>query len=304
MKQLVLVCFTLAILLAPESVYGQFTDPRSYDNTPVGTNQVELAYAYAHSNASIDPSLIVSNARFNLNQGSLGFTRYFGITHHLAWVQASVPIASLSAAIVGTQIQESTTGFGDSSYQFAALLKGGPTLSVAQFENYRPRNVLGVSLSVTAPTGSYDADKLLNLGSDRWSFKPEVAIAHPFGPELKWQVEGYANCYFFNDNTSYHGAEILRQQPLPGVEGHLSYSLNDKVWASFDTRYSFRGTTEVGGVEQDNSQRNFILGSEVNVSLNSRNSLVFEFATALVHHNGPTTSGFAVKYNYTWGAGY
>ena len=71
-----------------------------------------------------------------------------------------------------------------------------------------------------------------------------------------------------------------------------------------DTRYSFRATTLVNGVDQKNAQQNFILGSEVNWSLNSRNSLLFEFAKAMVHQNGPALVGFTVKYDYTWGKGY
>jgi len=42
----------------------------------------------------------------------------------------------------------------------------------------------------------------------------------------------------------------------------------------------------------------------MNVSINSRNSLLFEFAKALVHQNGPSLVGFSVKYDYTWGKGY
>ena len=142
------------------------------------------------------------------------------------------------------------------------------------------------------------------LGADRWSFKPEIALSHPFGPQQKWQVDAYANAYFFTDNTSYHGREILRQAPLPGVEGHVSYAPNDKLWLSADTRYSFRGVTSINGVDQGNAQRNFILGGEMNVNFNFRNSLLFEFAKALVHQNGPALVGFAVKYDYTWGRGY
>src|SRR5689334_17716242 len=106
------------------------------------------------------------------------------------------------------------------------------------------------------------------------------------------------------DNTSYRGREILRQQSLPGVEGHISYLFNDALWASVDTRYSFRGTTFLNGVNQGNPQQNFILGSEMNVSLNSQNSLVFEFAKAVVHENGPALTGFSVRYDYTWGKAY
>ena len=77
-----------------------------------------------------------------------------------------------------------------------------------------------------------------------------------------------------------------------------------RLWASLDTRYSFRGSTRVNGVDQNNSQRNFILATEVNISLNARNSLVLEFGKAVVHRNGPSVVAFSVKYDYTWGTAY
>jgi hypothetical protein len=303
-KRLLFLCLALAILRFPGQLYAQFTDPRTYDNAPVGVNQLELAYAYAHSNASIDTSLIVAGAQFNLNQGTVEYTRDFSFLHRLAWAEASVPLAGLAGSVAGTNIHGSTTGAGDSSYELAMLLKGGPALSVAQFASYKPATTVGVSLTITAPTGAYHADKLLNLGSNRWSFKPEIAVSHPFGPKQKWEIDGYADAYFYTDNTSYHGVETLRQQALPGLEGHISYSFTSSLWASLDTRYSSRGDSFVNGVDQNNSQQNFILGSEVNVSLNRQNSLVFDFAKALVHQNGPAYTGFAVKYTHSWGKGF
>jgi len=303
-QRLLFACLTLVVLQVPGQARAQFTEPRTYDNTPVGINQLELSYAYAHADASIDTSLIIAGASFNLNQGTIDYTRYFGLLHRLTWVEASVPLAGLSGSIAGTIVHGSTTGAGDSSYQVAMLLKGGQALSVKQFEQYKPTTTLGVSLTITAPTGSYHPDKILNLGSNRWSFKPEIALSHPFGPEQRWEFDAYANAYFYTDNISYHGRQILGQQPLAGLEGHLSYSFSDSLWASVDTRYSFRGTTFLNGVTQNNAQQNFILGSEMNVSLTPRNSLVFEFAKALVHHNGPTLVGFSVKYDYTWGKDY
>jgi hypothetical protein len=257
-----------------------------------------------HSDTSIDSSLVITGAKLGLNQGTIGYTRYFGAFHRLMWAEASVPVGGLTGSISGTSIQGSKTGAGDSSYQVAMLMKGGPALSATQFENFKPTTILGASLTITAPTGQYNPVKILNLGSKRWFFKPELALSHPFGPEQKWQLEAYINSYFYTNNTSYHGTEILRQQLLPGVEGHISYSFNDNIWASLDARYSFRGTTFVNDVDQDNGQHNFILGSEINVSINNRNSLLFEFADALVHHNGPAIVGFSVKYDYTWGKGY
>lgn len=303
-KGLRFVCFALVILRYPEQVCAQFVEAHHYDNAPVGVNQLELAYAYGHSNASIDTSLVVAGARFNLNQGTITYTRYFGLVHRTAWVEASVPLADLSGSISGTNIQDSITGSGDSSYAVTMLLRGGPALRADQFTDYKPSTTVGLSVSVSTPTGQYNSNKLLNLGSQRWSFKPEIAVSHPFGPEQKWQCDVYGQVYLFTDNSSYQGKESLQQEPLPGLEGHLSYFFVHNAWASIDGLYSFRGATVINGVDQNDAQQNFALGSEVNVSLTPRNSLVFQFAKALVHQNGPAFTGFAVKYSYSWGKGY
>lgn len=301
-KRLLLACVAVTTLHVPEA-QAQFTDPRNYDNTPTGLNQVELSYTYVHANSSIDTSIIVTGASLNLNQGSIDYTRYFGFLHRLMWLEVALPVAGLGGTVSGTTIQGSTTGAGDSSYQLAMLFKGGPALTVAEFQNYRPATTLGGSLTVTAPTGSYNSDKILNLGSDRWSFKPEIAFTHPFGAEQEWEFNAYANVSFYTDNTSYRGKQILGQDPIPGLEGHISYSFSNSIWASVDARYSFRGTTFINGASQNNTQQNFILGSEMGISLSSRNSLLLEFAKAVVHHNGPALVGFSVRYDYTWGKG-
>lgn len=300
-RPLLFACF---LALLSSQARAQFTDPRSYNNSPTGINQLELAYAYVHANASIDTSLIITGASVDLNQGIIDYTHYFGLFHRLTWVEAAVPVAGLSGSVAGTNVQGSIVGTGDSGYAVGTLFKGGPALSLADFDKFRPTTTFGVSLTITAPTGSYNANKILNLGSGRWSFKPEAALSHPFGPDQKWEIEAYGNVYFYTDNTSFHGREVLRQQALPGVEAHLSYSFNDRLWTSLDTRYSFRGSTFVNGVDQNNPQRNFILGAEMNISLNDRNSLVFEFGKAVVHRNGPSVVGFSVKYDYTWGSAY
>jgi hypothetical protein len=300
MNKGLVACFALSFLCTPSKTSAQFNAARAYDNTAVGVSQIELNYAYVHSNASLDPSLAIGGASLNLNQGTIAYTHYFGVLHRLAWAEAAVPLAGLDGSIAGTNVQGSIAGAGDSSYQIGMLVIGGRALSTSQFESYKPTSSLGVSFAITAPTGLYNADKILNLGSDRWSFKPEVAVSLPFGPEQKWEFNGYGNVSFYTDNTSYRGREILHQQPLPGLEGHISYSLNDKAWVSLDTRYSFRGITSVDGVSQNNAQKNFVVGSELNISLNSQNSLTFVFAKAIFHQNGPTATGFSIKYDHMW----
>jgi hypothetical protein len=293
----------VALALAA-SASAQFTDPRNYQNTPVGVNQVEVAYAYARGDASLDTSEVITGAHLNINQWALSYTRYFGLLGHTAWVAPGIPLAHLDGAVSGTNISGAVGGAGDTSYEFGMLLKGGPALSPEEFESYKTTTTVGMSLIMTAPTGLYRPDKILNLGSDRWSFKPEIAVSYPFGRDQKWVFDGYANCYFYSDNTSYHGVQILKQLPLPAFEAHLSYGFGERLVASFDTRYSFRGDTTVSGLAQDNPQNNFLLGSEAIVTLNNKNLLTFIFEKAVVHDNGPSITGVSVRYDYLWGRGY
>src|SRR5215510_4738078 len=99
-KPLLFGCFTLS-LLSPQA-QAQFSDPRTYNNSPVGINQLELSYAHVHANASIDTSLIITGARVDLNQGIIDYTRYFSLLHRLMWVEVGVPVAGLSGSVAGT----------------------------------------------------------------------------------------------------------------------------------------------------------------------------------------------------------
>jgi len=300
------LCSALVFITAccsPGTPWAQFTDPRNYTVAPVVLNQLELNYSYAHADDSIDTSLEVVGAHLALNVATLSYTHNFSALGHLAWVKVSVPFASVGGSVAGTTLSGSTTGAGDSSLQFAALLKGGRALTAAEFATYEPATTLGVSLTVSAPTGEYDPEKLVNLGEDRWSFKPEFAVSYPFGPERRWEVDAYVNAYFFTDNTEYRGVEILRQEPLPGLEGHLSYSITPSVWTSLDLRYSLRGVTVVDGLSQNDAQENLTAGAEASWSPNAHSSLDLVFAKAVVHRNSPAYTGASLKYVYSWGSG-
>ena len=123
-KRLLLTCLVLAVLYMPDQAYAQFNDPRTYDNTPVGINQIELGYTYVHANASIDGAVTVEGAKLNLNQGIAQYTRYSSFLHRLMWMEVGVPIANLAGSITGTNISRSTTSAGDSSYRVGNALEG------------------------------------------------------------------------------------------------------------------------------------------------------------------------------------
>jgi len=61
-------------------------------------------------------------------------------------------------------------------------------MSVKDFAHYRQDLIVGVSLQVSAPFGQYDNSKVLNLGSSRWSFKPELGISEFSAVGVAWQL--------------------------------------------------------------------------------------------------------------------
>ena len=262
----------ITALCFPRTLWAQFTDPRTYTVTPVGVNQIEVDYEHAQANAAIDTSLVIGGAHFELNEAIVAYTHTFAMLDHLAWLKASVPFARLSGSVAGTSVSGSTSGAGDLSIELVTLLKGGRALSAAEFAKYQPATTWGASLTVSAPTGEYNPDKLLNLGSHRWSFKPEIGVSHPFGPEQTWEVDAYVNAYFFTDDTAYRGVKILRQEPLPGLEVHISHDFSPAFWASLDARYSFRGDTVLDGMDQDSSQQALTAGAEASWSPAARHS--------------------------------
>jgi hypothetical protein len=136
----------------PGVVCAQFTDPRTYAPGPVGANDLEFDYTYARANASIDTSLVVGSATLELNKGDLSYTHNFGVLGHFAWVNATVPYASLSGSVPEDNVSGSSTGFGDSSLELAGLLMGGEALSAAELAARKRTMSVGVSLTVTVPT--------------------------------------------------------------------------------------------------------------------------------------------------------
>jgi hypothetical protein len=143
--------------------------------------------------------------------------------------------------------------------KLSMILSGSPPMRPADFARAPRRTILGTSLTVAPPTGQYDAAKLINLGSHRWAFKPEIGLSHPIG---QWTFDTYAGVWFFTENdTFYPGLSTRHQNPILAIQGHASYTFRRRSWLAINGTWFTGGRTSIDGVEKADLQRNTRLGA-------------------------------------------
>jgi hypothetical protein len=101
---------------------------------------------------------------------------------------------------------------------------------------------------ITAPTGQYDGAKLINLGTNRWAYKPEVGIAVPKGP---WDFDAYLGVWLFTSNADFYpGGRTRSQDRVVALQGHARYTLRPRLWAAVDARWYQGGAARVGAMSR------------------------------------------------------
>jgi hypothetical protein len=278
-------------------------DPRSYANVPVGLNFLLAGYAYSWGDVVLDPSVPITNASAKVNLGLLGYIRsldFWGESGTLALV---LPYASVSARgdVEGQAASIVRSGYGDLVLRMSVNLFGAPALSLPAYRDYRQDVIVGASLLVTAPTGLYYPDKLVNIGTNRWSFKPEVGVSKALG---NWTLEGALGVTLFTDNDQFFtGSKVRHQDPLYAAQAHLIYNFNPALWAALDMTYYTGGSTSVNGVPQADLQQNGRVGATASQALDRYNSLKFFFGTGATVRAGTKFDTAGIVWQFRWGAG-
>ena len=169
------------------------------------------------------------------------FINFFGTTGR---VTAAVPYATgdweFQLREDSVPASTSRTGFGDGLVSMLVFLVGAPSMTPAQFRDYRRKTVVGFNLRVSVPIGQYDADKLINLGSNRWQVVPALGLSHRMG---KFTAEAYAGMWLFTKNTALLGDNVLSQDPLFAFQLHLAYTLKPRLWLALGARRTAGGKT-------------------------------------------------------------
>ena len=231
-RQAVLVILGLTI----PSVSEADIEPRSYSNIPMGLNFIIAGYSYMKGNVAFAPTIPINNAKLETHSSVIAYVRSLDIWGKSGKVDIIIPQAWLTgqAEVLGQQRNRDVVGFADPMVRLYVNLFGAPAMSMKEFANYKQDTIFGVSLAVTAPGGQYDPNKLVNIGTNRWSFKPEVGVSNAWGPLT---AEAAAGVYVFTDNNQPFQSHTFGQTPIYNLQGHLIYNFTPGIWGAFDVNY-------------------------------------------------------------------
>ena len=192
---------------------AQAIEPRAYSPGPVGVNFVIAGWAATQGGLSFDPSVPVENPKLSTSGPILAYARTVDIFGQSGKFDFIVPAARLSGSAIfrGVPTTREVDGFADPSFRVSVSLLGAPAMTARQFASYRQDLIVGASVQVSVPVGQYDPARLVNLGTHRWSVKPEVGVSKVFGA---WTIEGDGAVTVFSVNNDFFGGQRRAQQPM------------------------------------------------------------------------------------------
>jgi hypothetical protein len=278
---------------------AQELNPRAYAPMPTGGNIAMLSYGRSSGGVLFDPSLPVEDVHAVINAGALLYGHSFGLFGRSANVVVALPYAwgEMSGLLAGEYQRLTRSGLADIRGQLSVNLLGGPALAPREFVKHRPRTILGLSLAVAAPTGQYDPAKLVNIGSNRWSVKPEVGFSRTKG---RWYLELYSGVWIFGTNDDFFGGSVRKQDPIGTFQAHVSYTFKPRLWLAGDATFYTGGRTTVDGTAKADLQSNSRLGAALALPVGRRSALKVSWSTGFTTRIGADFSSIGVGFQTVW----
>jgi hypothetical protein len=178
-------------------------------------------------------------------------------------------------------------------------VRGAPAASVLEIARAPRRTILGTSLTVVVPTGQFFSDKLINLGANRWAFKPEFAVSRPVGE--RWLLDVYGALWLFTANDSFYPGTMLRtQEPIGAFQAHFSYNFQRQLWAAVDATYYVGGKTTIEGVGNDDRQNNARLGGTLALPIGRTHSVKLAVSRGAIVRFGANFSTLSIGWQTGW----
>ena len=291
----------LGSVLAP-AVYGQELEPRAYSNLPMGLNFLAVGYAHSQGGLSTDPSLPLTDAHLRIDTGVVAYVRGINLWGSSGKFDVIVPYSHLSgtALVAGQPLERDISGASDPRFRLSVNFYGAPALTLRDYPAYKQDLVIGASVQVTPPWGQYDPSRVVNLGTNRWSIKPDVGFSKSFAP---FTIDLTAGVTVFSRNDDYFGGQALDQAPIYSVQTNVSYDFAGGIWAALGATFYRGGRTTLNDTPKDNALSNARMGLTIAVPIDRYYAVKFNASSGISTRTGTNFDTVGLVLQYRWGAG-
>jgi outer membrane putative beta-barrel porin/alpha-amylase len=297
------VALLVSLVSAAAQLCAQDLAPRAYVITAVHTNAINTTWSFYDGGVNFNGAIPVSNATGTYN------VSIFSYYHSLNFFGRSANIVAYLPYGVGTfqgDLSEQhrsvyRSGLLDSSFRFSVNLMGGPAMQPKEFATWKQKRLLGLSLRMVAPTGQYSGEKLVNWGSNRWAFKPELGYSERWG---HWVLDGYAGVWFYTTNSAFYAGPVTKPQdeaPIGALEGHLSYDVKPRFWVSLDGNFWSGGITSLSGIRNlATKQTGSRIGATASFPISKHQSIKVSYSDGTYIIFGGNYQNLSVSWQYSW----
>lgn len=288
----------VGVVFVLPTAFAQDLEPRSYTNVPIG--ETFLVAGYVRSQGDVAPSGAASPLQdLELTIDALGV----GVAHsfNLAGSSAKIDVAASrlcfegSGVLNGVYKEGDRCGFGDPKVRLTWNFYGAPAMKLAEFSKAEHGLVIGTSLQVSVPIGSYENSNLINAGANRWMARPGLGMSFRSG---RWYYDLITSVRLYEDNNDLFNGSKLEQDPLYSIQGHIIYNLDRGSWLSLDANFYRGGETTVNGVAANNWKQNSRWGLTYTKPINRHHSIKLYASTGVITRAGDDFDTYGIGWVY------
>jgi len=285
--------------MTPACAAAQELEPGAYWPLPTGLHIVTVVNSVNWGDLAFDPSAPIDEASAAINTTAFVATHVFNLAGRSANATVVLPVIGghIEGLYLGEPAETGRFGLGDPRLKLAMNLYGAPAMTPKEFASYRQGRIVGVSLIVAPPLGQYDSARLINIGTNRWSFKPEIGVSTTRG---SWVLEAMAGVWLFTDNTGFFGGRTRQQDPVVATQVHATYKFTRSMWLAGDANYFTGGQTTIGGKQNLDLQRNSRIGATFSSAINRQQAIRMSISRGAYTTIGADFTSIAASYTYAW----
>jgi hypothetical protein len=289
----------LLFYLIGNTLSAQLLEPRAFTNIPKGMNFILGGYNYASGNVLFDPALPIENAQAKVNIFAGTYVRsinFFGLSSKID-VGGAYGIGNWTGQFAEQDTTVDRNGFNDLRFRISVNLFGAPSLKASEFSTYTPKLVSGISLQVIAPTGTYNPDDIVNVGSNRWVLRPQIGLSRNF---THWIFEAYFSTWIFFPNYNFKGGNTITQDLLYSFKIHGIRKFKNKSWLTLDVGYAIGGQAYSNDIKTVFKISGMKMGITYALPIAPHHTLRFNAVNAFRFEEGADLWSAAIFYQYMW----